>query len=149
MQVILSFSIQTMARILVVMVFGAVPALAAAEKPPTPERIPGSEKVEAQEVITLIEEYPELVIIDARMNDRRQGYLEDSIGLPDVETHCDSLTAVIPAKSSPAMFYCNGPKCGRSAKSVKIALACGYEKVYWYRGGMQDWIEQGYPYIVN
>ena len=89
-----------------------------------------------------------LVIIDSRISDdRRQGYIEGSISLSDENTDCDSLSLYLQALKSPVIFYCNGPKCGRSARAVKIALACGYETVYWFRGGFEEWQAKNYPII--
>ncbi|MBL4868208.1 MAG: rhodanese-like domain-containing protein [Pseudomonadales bacterium] len=46
------------------------------------------------------------------------------------------------------VYYCNGPKCGRSATAVKIALKCGYEKIFWFRGGFEEWKIKRFP-IIN
>lgn len=114
-----------------------------------PENISGATKVTAEELINMIQEQADLKVIDARMGDRQRGYIEGSISLPDVNTNCETLNTAIPGKSTPAAFYCNGVKCGRSAKSVRIALKCGYETIYWYRGGFEDWLNNDYPYIAN
>lgn len=122
-----------------------------AEEPiKSPPDIPGATKVTAEQVIETANRYPDLIIIDARIRmDRRQGYLEGSISLPDVDTTCESLGAVLPAMDSPVLFYCNGPRCGRSAKSVKRALACGYTNIFWFRGGYEEWQNKHYPVIKN
>ncbi len=117
-----------------------------AEKKESPQLISGSTKVNAEQVIETAELHPQLVIIDSRIvNDRQQGYIPDSISLPDEETNCDALSAYISKLGAPVLFYCNGPKCGRSGKSVGIALGCGYYQVYWFRGGIEEWKNKGYP----
>ncbi|MCG6969190.1 MAG: rhodanese-like domain-containing protein [Gammaproteobacteria bacterium] len=114
----------------------------------SPEKIEGSTLVNAEEFIELVGKIPELLVIDSRIpGDRKQGYVEGSISLPDVDTTCESLAKVIPKKESPTLFYCNGVKCGRSAKAVKIALSCGYSNIYWFRGGFEEWLAKGYPYL--
>lgn len=114
----------------------------------SPEFIEGTVRVTAEEFIELVGKIPELIVIDSRIpGDRKQGFVEGSVSLPDVETNCESLAKTIPAKSAPTLFYCNGVKCGRSAKAVKIALTCGYNKVYWFRGGFEEWLAKGYPYL--
>ena len=113
-----------------------------------PERIAGVKVVDAGGVLELAQKYPDLTVIDARMRlDRRQGYLQGSISLPDVETDCDSLAAVIPSQSHPVLFYCNGIHCGRSAVSARIAVGCGYHRVYWFRGGFEEWKAARLPYV--
>jgi len=114
----------------------------------SPDAIEGSIKVTAEELIDLVEKTPELIIIDSRIpGDRKQGYVEGSLSLPDVDTTCESLAKLISKKDAPSLFYCNGVKCGRSAKAIKIALGCGYSNIYWFRGGFEEWLEKGYPYL--
>jgi rhodanese-related sulfurtransferase len=114
----------------------------------SPETIEGTVRVNAEEFIDLVGKIPDLIIIDSRITgDRKQGYVEGSVSLPDVDTTCATLAQKIPDKATPTLFYCNGVKCGRSAKAVKIALSCGYSKIYWFRGGFEEWLAKGYPYL--
>ena len=46
---------------------------------------------------------------------------------------------------APTIFHCNGPECWKSYKASRAALAAGFTQVYWYRGGMPDWIASGQP----
>ena len=127
----------------------AVPA-AADPGDKSPDVIPGSTREDAEGLIDLAEAIPDLLIIDSRIaGDRRQGYIEGSVSLPDEATDCDSLAATVPSKTAPLLFYCNGPKCGRSAVAVGIALTCGYANLYWFRGGFEEWKEKNYPYIKD
>ena len=113
-----------------------------------PLNISGTTKVAAEDIFTLIEKIPNLIIIDARIRtDRIQGYLQGSVSLPDTETDCASLKKIIPTKKSPVLFYCNGVKCGRSGKSSKRALQCGYKNIYWFRGGFEEWKSKKLPYL--
>jgi rhodanese-related sulfurtransferase len=122
--------------------------VAASEKKLAPLLIPGTTKITAEEVFKIAEKFDDLVIIDARIrSDRSQGYIQGSISLPDVETNCDTLAKVIPKKSTPVLFYCNGIKCGRSVISSRIAIKCGYKNIYWFRGGFEVWKEKKLPYI--
>ncbi len=131
--------------LLVLCAVGAAPR--AAERV-SPEDIPGSTKVDAEGLISLVEEKPSLLIIDSRISsDRLQGHIEGSISLPDERTNCDTLKEVIADKQHPVLFYCNGPKCGRSAVAVQIALGCGYKQVYWFRGGFEEWKQKKFPYV--
>ena len=113
-----------------------------------PASIDGANTVDAEGVIKLIQNDDTLILVDARITrDRSHGYIEGAKSLADIDTTCDSLWKIIPTKSTPALFYCNGVKCGRSVISIRVALQCGYEKLYWFRGGYDEWIKKGYPYI--
>lgn len=116
----------------------------------TPDQIPGAVRVDAEDLVELLEKRPSLIIIDARVaEDRRFGYLEGSVSLPDTDTTCASLARVVPRKSHPVLFYCNGVKCGRSVKSINIAMKCGYQDIYWFRGGFEEWKTKDYPYLKD
>jgi len=43
------------------------------------------------------------------------------------------------------VMFCNGPWCGQSSTMIKGLLKIGYpaHKLFWYRGGMQDWENLG------
>ena len=119
-----------------------------AGKEETPPFIDGTVRVSAEEMIDLVEQYDELVIIDARKkSDVAKGFIEGSVSLPNTETTPASLAKHIASKSTPVLFYCNGSKCGRSVKAAKIAIADGYSKIYWFRGGMQEWEAKGLPVV--
>ena len=125
-----------------------LPVASAGGKIISPDNIPGSVKVNAEGVIKLVESMPNVILIDSRIrNDRLQGFIEGSISLPDEETSCDSLGGIVPNKTHPALYYCNGPRCGRSANAIEIALGCGYSNIYWFRGGLEEWMTKDYPIL--
>jgi rhodanese-related sulfurtransferase len=112
-----------------------------------PESIDGTKLVSAEQVVELVMNSSELVVIDARKaSDRDEaGWIEGSIGLPNYDTTMDSLAKHIPSKSTPVLFYCNGVKCGRSVESSKKAVSLGYQNIYWFRGGWEEWTQKGLP----
>lgn len=133
---------------IVAVLFIFLSPLNAKEMPDAPLSIEGTTKVSAEDVLEVAEKIEDLHIIDARIHsDRRQGFIEGSISLPDINTNCKSLAKVIPGKNTPVLLYCNGVKCGRSVVSAKIALKCGYTTIYWFRGGFEEWQAKGYPVI--
>lgn len=114
----------------------------------SPETIDGVVNVDADGLIEKIMETDALVLVDSRITaDRKEGYIEGSLSLPDIETTCDTLEVIVEDDSTPALFYCNGVKCGRSARAAQIALDCGYTEIYWYRNGMEEWQEKHYPLV--
>jgi len=116
--------------------------------PEAPDSIPGAVKVDAEGMIETMGKIDNLIIVDARVAmDRKQGYIECSVSPPDTETDCETLSVIIPTLEHPALFYCNGPKCGRSVKSIQYAQACGYTKLYWFRGGFEEWTKKNYPIL--
>lgn len=48
-----------------------------------------------------------------------------------------------------AIVFCNGSWCVQSAHAIKALIKIGYpkKKLFWYRGGLQDWIGLGFTVI--
>lgn len=55
------------------------------------------------------------------------------------------------SKAKEAIVYCNGSWCPQSVKMIKALAALGYpkKKLFWYRGGLQDWIGSGFTVVKN
>lgn len=121
--------------------------LSYAGKVEMPLTIDGATKVDAEQLIQTLEKFVELIIVDSRIiEDRQQGYIPDSISLSNEETDCKSLSVLLKELSSPVLFYCNSPKCSRSFKAVNIARQCGYLRIFWFRGGFDEWTKKQYPF---
>lgn len=114
----------------------------------SPESIDGTTIVNAEGLIAAVTQLPGLVLVDSRIKaDRKEGFIEGSVSLPDTDTSCDSLAETVPSLDSPVLFYCNGIKCGRSGRAAVIAVNCGYTHIYWYRNGMEEWQEKEFPLV--
>lgn len=112
-----------------------------------PERLPGITPINAEQFIALAQQEA-VVIVDSRLTvDRSQGFIEYSVGLLDTATNCDSLATLAPKVTTHLLFYCNGVKCPRSSRAATIAQACGYKRVFWLRGGFDEWKQKKYPYL--
>ncbi len=48
-------------------------------------------------------------------------------------------------KNAPVVIYCNSGACWKSYKLSTAAIKAGYKKIYWFRGGMPEWLEKRYP----
>ena len=115
-----------------------------------PERIAGVTNMDAEQVIETLSADNPPILIDARIKeDREHGYIENSISLPDIETNCEALNEINSKKDKHMLFYCNGIQCGRSVVSIKVARSCGYQNLYWFKGGFAEWKEKGYQYITR
>jgi rhodanese-related sulfurtransferase len=49
-------------------------------------------------------------------------------------------------KAKEIIVFCNGSWCTQSAKMIKSLVKLGYpkKKLFWYRGGLQDWVGLGF-----
>lgn len=113
-----------------------------------PIQIKGAVTVNAQQIIDLITKTPDIVILDNRkQEDFAAGHIEGAVRLIDTDVTPDALAKAIKAKDAPVLFYCNGLKCGRAAKAAEKAIELGYNKVYYYALGMDEWNKQGLPVV--
>lgn len=122
----------------------------AAQADLAPMEIAGATTVDADGVIALIESEPTLVILDNRNQaDFDAGRIEGAVRLIDTDINGEEdLAAVVPSKDTPVLFYCNGLRCGRAAKAVVMAVGWGYENVYYYALGMEEWREKQLPLVA-
>ena len=117
-----------------------------AEKPYAPDGLDGAILVDAEQAAELIVNSKNLVIVDSRKEiEYSKGHIQGSISLLDTEMTTEKLAAYAPDKSTPLLFYCNGERCLRSSRAATQALGWGYSKIYWFRGGWNEWVEKGMP----
>jgi rhodanese-related sulfurtransferase len=103
----------------------------------------GVQTVGEEEVIRHLEKG--LPVVDVRAPGTRHGAGipgTAAIPLSDIVERMDELD-----RAKPTVFFCNGPQCPQSQKAIHILLEAGYpaEKIWYYRGGMHDWVTLGLP----
>ncbi|MDH5472594.1 MAG: rhodanese-like domain-containing protein [Gammaproteobacteria bacterium] len=111
-----------------------------------PDQIEGATRVTAEDVINLVMLEPEVVIIDSRKQQPfDDGHIQDAVNILDSKMTENSLADMVPNKSTPVVFYCNGETCLRSANAATKAYHWGYSRVYWFRGGWKEWVDKEMP----
>jgi rhodanese-related sulfurtransferase len=130
---------------------GLIGLFASPARAQAPHDVAGTQTLDSDGVIDLIGKTPDLVIIDARHEkDYLEGHIEGAHRLLDddmLQAGPPSLTALVPGKTTPVLFYCNGPACGRAAKSASAAVSWGYTHVSYYYAGMPDWRAKNLPEV--
>lgn len=93
---------------------------------------------------------PEVLVIDSRVVEHFMGgSIPGALSFPhnEVTDRLDELGCEIDfdgfdcqAAKTVALF-CNGPWCGQSPSAARNMIAAGYpaERIFYYRGGMQNW----------
>lgn len=120
--------------------------VALAEKPYAPDELPGVTRVDASETVELIIDEVDLIIIDSRkQSEYLKGHIQGAVSLLNTEMTLEKLQEHAPDKSMPILFYCNGERCLRSSRAATKARDWGYESIYWFRGGWNEWVKNGLP----
>lgn len=123
----------------------------------TPSSLPGVNRVSAKEARDLLARGA--TIVDTRTEKEYKAkrirgavfaaYVEKSLkdvafnAAQDDFQSLDKLPQLDKAK--PVIFACNGAECWKSYKAAKVAAAKGFKSVYWLRGGLPEWDENGLP----
>ncbi len=71
-------------------------------------------------------------------------HLPGAINIPHTEVE-DLAPAMLPDKSAEIVVYCSNKACQNSPQAARRLMALGYENVYDYEEGKQDWIDAGLP----
>ena len=131
----------------------ATPWASAAESPlppQAPQTLAVAITIDAENLIELYQSVPRLKIVDSRHpQDHAQGYIETSINLPLADTDCAALARVAEGKDQAFVFYCNGNAADASISAIEIASDCGYQRLFWLRGGFVEWEDKDYPYLIE
>ena len=96
----------------------------------------------------------EYLVVDMRDPDwRLKGTIPGSISIPfgEVADRLDMLGCVKSSSgwncdgAKKVVAFCNGPACPQSSIAMHAMVENGFppEKIYYYRGGMQDWLVLG------
>lgn len=123
----------------------------------TPTALPGVNRVSAKEAQDLLARGA--MLVDTRTEKEYKArrirgavfaaYVEKSLKDVAFNAAQDDFQALdkVPKleKTTPVIFACNGAECWKSYKAAKVAAAKGFQTVYWLRGGLPEWVENGLP----
>ncbi len=106
--------------------------------------------IDAENLIELYQSVPGLGIIDSRLReDYSHGHIETSQNLPLSETDCNTLRRLAGSSDRALVFYANGNAQDAGLDAIGIAYSCGYERLFWLRGGFVEWEDKDYPYVIE
>src|SRR5262245_20528000 len=121
---------------------------------PTPREVPGARPLRTSALRASLQAGPAPLLLDV-LGGEVHSSLPGAIWLPGAGRGL-SFTDTVQARFAqtlnaltkgdrkrPLVFFCQGPQCWLSYNAALRAVALGYETVYWYRGGIEAWIESG------
>lgn len=123
----------------------------------TPVSLPSVQVVDAEEVRKLQE--GGALLVDTRTEKEfktkhvrgavHAAYVEKSLKDVAFNAAQDDFSALDAVKGlsmdKAVIFACNGAECWKSYKAAKAAKAKGFKTVYWFRGGLPEWVAKGLP----
>ena len=134
--------------LLTLLVVGAAPAVAKNTDYRSPEHVAGATTVTLDEAKALYDQG--VIFIDVRsprLHNRR--HITGTRHLDLKHVYNEATLAAVAGRDEPIVIYCSGVKCSRSSRASEQAVSWGYEKVYYFRGGMAEWRKASYPITSN
>ncbi|MBI4291252.1 MAG: sulfurtransferase [Betaproteobacteria bacterium] len=123
---------------------------------PTPREIPGARVVRTGELKEMMAGTDRPLLIDVASGEGRLT-IEGALWLAGAgrgANFIDPLQAELAQwlakttggdKAKPLVWFCVNPQCWLSYNAALRAVALGYSRVYWYRGGVEAWRAAGLP----
>lgn len=109
-----------------------------------PMSVDGATTVDAAKAKELFDQGA-LFVDPRRVSEFDAGRIPDAVSLELKSVFSEASLAEHAQKADSIVFYCNGPKCPRSAKCSEQAVGWGYTNVYYFRDGFPAWQAAGYP----
>jgi len=110
---------------------------------------PGVTPIGELELLEMLTD-PEATVVDSRTPDWfASGSIPGAVNIPYTqapdrldELGCEiDFEGFVCDEARPVALFCNGLWCGQSPSAIRRMIAAGYpaEKIFYYRGGMQNW----------
>ena len=140
---------------------------------PVPATLQGATVVDAEALRALLERGADVALIDVLPRDRKpedfpadrlwrppaRHHIPDSTWLPNVgygrlsaayqRYFVDNLEKLTNHRTGRILvFYCDAG-CWMSWNAAKRAIALGFQKVYWFPGGVDEWQQMGYALVAG
>lgn len=93
-------------------------------------------RLDTGEPVTLVEALPRKYYDD--------GHLPGAINIPHDEVRARA-GSDLSDKNATIVVYCASTECRNSRIAVQMLSSMGYQRVFEYVEGKQDWMEAGYP----
>ena len=123
---------------------------------PTPIQIPGAQVMQTRQLQAMLAGPASPILIDV-LSDPGHLTLAGAVWLSGAgrgANFLDPVQSVLTQllrqlsggdKSKPMVFFCASAECWLSYNAALRAVAAGYSRVYWYRGGVEAWVAAGLP----
>jgi len=128
------------------LLLSALSIVAAAVAPADGDHLASVVVIDAEELKAWIDQDRKILVIDSRVTaEYREAHIPTAVNIP--AQAMDKHRHRFPDDHSYALvFYCNGwPECKKSHEASTKAVAWGYTRVYWLRGGLPAWQVKRYP----
>ncbi len=115
---------------------------------PAPKTVEGTTSISSIEAKKMFDEGV-LFIDTRRANFFKEGHIPKAINISTRYDLSKEALEKVMKKDTKTIFYCHGAFCPASSKALERALNWGFTNLYYYRMGMNEWKELGYPVTIG
>ncbi len=109
-----------------------------------PETVAGATTVTTKRAKSLMNQG--VIFVDVRgIKYYADEHIQWAVHLDVKSTLTEASLLKVVAKDKPVVFYCNGEWCKASSIASQKAVAWGWTKVFYYRGGIPEWEKANLP----
>lgn len=101
--------------------------------------------IQGEQLKSWYDQKKDMIVLDARSKPYFDGTLLPQAKWVSAESSEKEIQAAVPSKSSFVVVYCAGIQCPASGWLYDKLKAMGYQNVYEYHEGLEDWMQRGYP----
>lgn len=104
------------------------------------------ETIDREQLKRMRDEDGDLTVVDVLGADSyEEAHLPGAINVPVGKGFEEKIETAVPDKTKPVVVYCANEECQASPKAARVMDRLGYEKVYDYEAGKEDWQRAGLP----
>lgn len=101
-------------------------------------------EVNAEELKSWVDQGKQMVLVDCRSGSYDGRLLPNAIWIP-YDAPDETIQQALPSKDTLIVVYCANPTCPVSRTMIDRLFDQGYTNVSKYPGGLNDWVQHGFP----
>jgi rhodanese-related sulfurtransferase len=88
---------------------------------------------------------PDVVLINVLPREKfKKQHIPGSVNIPiDAPDFIRQIERKVEGRNQDVVVYCAGFKCDASTQAAEKLKAAGYKKIYDFKGGIEEWTDQG------
>lgn len=114
---------------------------------PVKYEIPANRIIGGPQLKSWYDQNVSMTVVDARSKPYFEGTLLPNARWIPAETSDRNIISALPSKSDLIVVYCSGTECPASNRLSGKLFRLGYNNVFEYQEGLNDWMDRGYPLV--
>lgn len=110
----------------------------------SPESVDGATTTSVEQAKSLFDQGAKFIDVRSPRRYARK-HIPGAHHLDFKDVFSEQALASMADRDEPLVIYCTGVKCSRSSRAAAMAASWGFNHVHYFRGGIAEWKNAGYP----